>query len=499
MDFFKALSISTSFPLCYNLLPHFTVGDSNYNTLVSCAQEAMKDGRIMAFYLSDSPRHQQKFSSLQLAADIVAAGGEPIVSLSASLHDRNTALDRLREYYEAGVRHFLFVTGDYPASPGSSKTEPVFDADSVQLLMLAAGFPEYQKIVKGCVVSPFKDFESEQVWQYEKLKRKLAVGADFVVSLPGFDIRKYDELVRFHRLQELTAPLVGNMLIADQQTARLVQARAIPGVKMAGGLLREFQEQEASDHRATVSRAAKNLAVLKGIGFDGALIGSVAQDFSLVKETLDEFERIGSEWQSAVAELDYSTGTAPRFYYFLKNPESGLNSQKPAPVALKHFPSPKYSFSYFIDWLVYVPEGPLFNLTGRFCRFSYGRRFWYSFLWLLEFISKRPLYGCTMCGDCTLYACGFLCYQSGCPKKTVNGPCGGSKEGYCELYPGKKRCFWVKVYHNMKGVTQQVSFVAPPIPARNNALAGTSSWINFFLGRDHRKMKFAEISKNQTE
>ncbi|MBE9519991.1 MAG: methylenetetrahydrofolate reductase C-terminal domain-containing protein, partial [Proteobacteria bacterium] len=80
------------------------------------------------------------------------------------------------------------------------------------------------------------------------------------------------------------------------------------------------------------------------------------------------------------------------------------------------------------------------------------------------------------------------CYQSGCPKKTLNGPCGGSRDGYCEVIPGKT-CFWVKVYNNMKGVRQHVTFVAPPIPARDRILDRTSSWINFFMGRDHRRMK----------
>jgi methylenetetrahydrofolate reductase (NADPH) len=97
-----------------------------------------------------------------------------------------------------------------------------------------------------------------------------------------------------------------------------------------------------------------------------------------------------------------------------------------------------------------------------------------------------------MCGDCVLYACGFLCYQSGCPKKMANGPCGGSINGYCEVFPDKKLCFWVRVYKQMKGVSQHVTFSAPPIPARGSQLNKTSSWINFFLGKDHRKMHFED-------
>jgi len=489
MNFFKTLSESTSFPMCYNLLPHFSPGDCDYKALVACTEEALADGRIRTFFIADHPLHDQGFSSLCLAEDIIAAGGEPVVSLALGFHDRHTVMTRLQEYYDAGVHHFLFVSGDYPAHASRRTEKPVFDIDSVQLLMHLDDFQVKDDIVKGCVVSPFKSYESEQVWQYEKLKRKISVGADFIVSQLGFDLRKYEELLMFCRTENLPVPLVANVFIIDMQAAQLIQARNIPGVKMPGPLLRAIHEEPAGSP-ATLERTAKILAVLKGVGFQGALLGSLTPDFSRIKQVLDESEEVQSAWEELVTELDDSVGAASKFYYFQKDPQSRLNSREPAPVALKHFPSPSYSFSYFIDWLVYVPQGPLFKLTGRFCRFSNDNKFWYGFLWLLEFLSKRPLYGCTMCGDCTLYACGFLCYQSGCPKKIVNGPCGGSIDGYCEVYPDKKRCFWVRVYHNMKGVRQHVSFVAPPIPARDNSMARTSSWINFFMGRDHRKMKF---------
>lgn len=490
MNFFRQLSINSSFPLCYNLLPHFAVEGQEYSALTECVLAALEDGRIRTFFLSDRLKHQQGFSSLQLAEDILAAGGEPIVSLALIFDSQNTAIDKLQAYCRAGVRHFLFVSGDYPTGTDKKAAKPVCDIDSVQLLMRLADDKEKENIATGCVVSPFKTFESEQVWQYEKLRRKINLGADFIVTQLGYDIRKFDELIQFCRLHEITTPLVANIRITDMQTARLIQERGIPGVKMPGPLLDALQK-EASDPGGAIERTAKMLAVLKGIGYHGALIGNHSADFSAVKQVLDKAEALQPDWHSFLNLLDF-TGPAPPFYYFQKDSENGLNSCEPTPVALKHFPSPAYSFSYFVDWLVYVPQGPLFKLTGRFCHFCNSRKFWYAFLWLLEFISKGILYGCNMCGDCTLYACGFLCYQSGCPKKMLNGPCGGSIEGYCEVFPEKKRCYWVKVYHNMKGVRQHVTFVAPPIAATDAALRRTSSWINFFLGKDHRKMKFKD-------
>ena len=471
--------------MCFNLLPHFAREEQEYEELTNYVSDALLDGRIRTFLLADSPDLPQSFSTLQLARDILTAGGEPIITLALAYHDRNYSLARLKEYYLAGVHHFLIVSGNHP--PKTYK-KPVFDLDSVQMFMLLANLDERANIAAGCAVSPFKTFESEQIWQYEKLKRKVRVGADFIVSQLGYDIRKFDELVRYCTLHEITVPLVANIFITDLETVQQVQTRTIPGVKIPGALHRALHDRTLGT-QGIFERAAQTLAVLKGLGYQGALLGSQSPAFSQVKIVLDRAEAFQGNWRHSLEQLDLS-GPESKFYYFLKDSESDLNSNEKSPVALKHFPSPTYSLSYFVDWLVYVPQGPLFKMVGRFCHFCSRSKFWYAFLWLLEYISKRPLYGCTMCGDCTLYACGFLCYQSGCPKKMLNGPCGGSIDGYCEVFPEKKRCFWVRVYHHMKGVRQHVTFVAPPIPARNISLKRTSSWINFFMGRDHRKLKF---------
>ena len=496
MDFFRDLSISTSFSMCYNLLPHFTPAAQNHPDLMAFVAQALRDARIRTFHLSDRPALEPVISSLRLAGDILDAGGEPIVSLALDVYDRNTVLDKLQEYYQLGVRHFLFVSGNYPTEASKMRQKPLFDIDSVQLLMLLADLGAMKDIAKGCVVSPFKTFESEQVWQYEKLRRKIDKGADFVVTQLGYDIRKFDELVRYCGMYDITVPLMASVFITGMKTAKMLQARTVPGVRIPGTLLRTLNE-EISGRQGAITRAAKILAALKGLGYHGALLGGLAPDFSETEQVLDKAETLQPDWQSHLEQLDFS-GSANTFYYFQQDRQHGLNSSKRAPVALKHFPSPTYSFSYFVDWLVYVPQGPLFKLAGRFCYFCSTRKFWYAFLWLLEFVSKGILYGCKMCGDCTLYACGFLCYQSGCPKKMLNGPCGGSIDGYCEVFPGKKRCFWVKVYHNMKGVRQDVTFAASSIPARDVSLDRTSSWINFFMGRDHRKMKFKKESTKTT-
>ena len=44
----------------------------------------------------------------------------------------------------------------------------------------------------------------------------------------------------------------------------------------------------------------------------------------------------------------------------------------------------------------------------------------------------RP-FQCKDCGDCSLPDIAFLCPESQCAKNQRNGPCGGTREGRCEV------------------------------------------------------------------
>jgi len=56
---------------------------------------------------------------------------------------------------------------------------------------------------------------------------------------------------------------------------------------------------------------------------------------------------------------------------------------------------------------------------------------------------------CEMCGDCLLDLFGGFCPVARCPKSMLNGPCGGSKEGKCEVDPDID-CIWDIIYKRLK-------------------------------------------------
>ena len=70
---------------------------------------------------------------------------------------------------------------------------------------------------------------------------------------------------------------------------------------------------------------------------------------------------------------------------------------------------------------------------------------------------------CSLCGDCTLFMTGGYCPNTFCPKGLQNGPCGGAKDGKCEVSPDIE-CGWLLIYQRLKdlGELDKMKKVQPP-------------------------------------
>lgn len=61
---------------------------------------------------------------------------------------------------------------------------------------------------------------------------------------------------------------------------------------------------------------------------------------------------------------------------------------------------------------------------------------------------------CRMCGDCVLGTTGGICPITKCAKSLVNGPCGGQKNGKCEVDPNND-CAWIAIYNRLVALGQE--------------------------------------------
>ena len=70
------------------------------------------------------------------------------------------------------------------------------------------------------------------------------------------------------------------------------------------------------------------------------------------------------------------------------------------------------------------------------------------------FIGKETAFGtfdeiCTQCGTCIIGETGGICPVTSCHKGLVNGPCGGTNHGKCEIDVDKD-CVWTLIYNRLR-------------------------------------------------
>ena len=84
------------------------------------------------------------------------------------------------------------------------------------------------------------------------------------------------------------------------------------------------------------------------------------------------------------------------------------------------------------------------------------------------FQGVTPLeYDCKQCGECYLNLTGGICPITACSKSLVNGQCGGSKNGMCEVDPNME-CGWERIYRRLKQIGR-LDVLKCPVQVRNYA------------------------------
>jgi ferredoxin len=67
---------------------------------------------------------------------------------------------------------------------------------------------------------------------------------------------------------------------------------------------------------------------------------------------------------------------------------------------------------------------------------------------------------CQGCGECVLARTGGICPVSRCAKRLLNGPCGGSSQGKCEISP-ELDCAWQLIVDRLKALGRMDLFEEP--------------------------------------
>ncbi len=401
-----------------------------------------------------------------------ARGLTPNIHLTCVGRERSTVWRTLEDLHALGIENVLALTGDYPKTVEPQPPEALFDLDSVQLVhLIDEARQRGMQFWIAVAVSPFKYTEPDCAYQYLKLEKKIAAGANYVITQLGYDVRKFRELKRYLDERSLRIPVLGNVYVLHGKAAEKMAKGEPPGCWVSPELLEKIRsETQAPDSgmAARLERAARMVAILRGLGYAGAYLGGDHQA-DHVRWIIRRSEALSPRWEEFAEEMTY----APKIgFYFYETRHSSPRKRGVVPRLLdtlgRIFPVNQ--------------EGKLRNFLVSLFRWFDKRPAAARVLERIEFAVKSPLFGCQACGNCVLGHMEYVCPQT-CPKNLRNGPCGGTKNGLCEVVD--KPCIWISVYEraSASGRTEDLKIYIPP---PNRALKETSSWINYFLHRDSR-------------
>ncbi len=484
------------------------------NELVACPE-------IDWVSITDNAGGNPQLAPLVLGRPILYAGKEVVIHLTCKDLNRNGLESEAWMLHSEGFNNILAMSGDYPVTGNDGLARPVFDLDSIGLISLlnkmnqglgaTATDGRDQRLEKtqfciGAVTTNFKLREGELIPQYLKLKKKIECGAQFIINQIGFDSRKTSELRCYmdaHGMKE--TPVIGNVYLLSARVAQLFHEGRIPGVVLSEALwelCRKHGESADKGRDFFLEFAARQIAIYRGLGFRGVYLGGV-HSFSAIEKIL-ELERTFApgDWRQFAREIRFSR--PGEFFYYAEDPATGLadpGRENPRPQGPAKHVSAVYQLAKLSHETMFVPGTAIAKWGAKVCAHAKDPMQGPRPVRALEKLSKAVLFRCKDCGDCSLPEIAFLCPESQCAKNQRNGPCGGTREGRCEV-DGYGDCIWLRAYERLKhdGREQQMLDHVPVV--QNQGLRGTSAWANLWLGRDHsakRKAAKAAITSPQAE
>ncbi len=411
-------------------------------------------------------------------------GLDYIPHLTCKDSNTDSLISNLIGYRQRGIESVLLLTGDKPTS-----AQGVFEVESIGLLsmtrrlnnqsLLKAKPGQWETVPRffaGAAVSPFKYTEASLMQQYYKMEKKIAAGADFLITQVGWDWKKSQELIQYMQENGLTTPVIGNVywLTTLTPAPRLMHDIKLPGCFVSDALLETLKSESVDDH---IERAAQQVAMYQSLGYAGVDIGGV-HDYDVFLKILSRAAEIGDGWEQYKDNLCWP---AEKPFYLYDD------AGRQVPLST---PKQKFNERFFnlMHRAILDPDHRGFYGFRGMLRLFGARKeehLTYKAFNAIEKGMKYCIFDCAECGDCYLPENFGYCTIGGCEKGLNNAPCGDATvDGYCGNNL-QQRCVGELIYDSAAAADQRERLRKTINEPRNPALRHSSSIVNYLFGRDH--------------
>jgi methylenetetrahydrofolate reductase (NADPH) len=320
--------------------------------------------------------------------------------------------------------------------------------------------------------------------QLLKMELKILVGARFIITQLGYNLRKLFELKQYMEREGLGhVPVLANIYVPTATIATMMRSGDISGCVAPRELIDRLKGEKKPER---LERAALMVAAVHDLGFAGAHIGGFGLKHRDFMHILERSAEIGGEWRDRIADLVWRE---PGEFYLLPEGSDGLSDPHGAynTNGSADRAGLKQRFGRMAhDRLISKDSAVGGFLKKRLAGDRESPGIWDRLLGVSTVYRKAAL-GCMSCGDCIqdhLHYAG--CTMSKCYKELRNGPCGGSRvDGTCEA-DRELPCIWNTVYEaTLAADADPRKFATTLVPPRDWCLDRTNAMANRILGLDN--------------
>ena len=207
-------------------------------------------GKVHAVNVTDQQSSVMRLGSLASCRLLKESGFEPVFQLTTRDRNRIALQSDLLSSYVLGIENVLCLTGDHVTLGDHPQAKPVFDLDSVSLLMAAKGLAGGTDMAGeslegaptfhlGAVVTP--GYETMEL-QFLKMERKIKAGVQFFQTQAVYDPALFSRFME--GAKDLGVPvMLGFVLLKSVGMARYMN-KNVAGVSVPDSIIDEMKKTD---------------------------------------------------------------------------------------------------------------------------------------------------------------------------------------------------------------------------------------------------------------
>jgi 5,10-methylenetetrahydrofolate reductase len=224
-------------------------------------------GYVDAFNVPDGQAAVVAMASWAASLIGMEVGIDPIVQMTCRDRNRIALQMDILGISAFGVNNIFCVSGDPISFGNHPNAKPVFDVDSIDLIRIVKGLRDEKKLENGqpiigkeprlyvgAAANPFSQSLQSEV---NRLKDKVAAGADFVQTQPIYNIegfKKWMELIREEGLHKSAKILVGITPLTSVASARYMQTK-LPNMDIPNEIIERLRNISRKEDMAEMGIA----------------------------------------------------------------------------------------------------------------------------------------------------------------------------------------------------------------------------------------------------